>query len=94
MSNINFELEGIDRKFQIFTMESVIPMVKLRNLYEMTNLQIDNYRDSAELKVLKESGTMDDLKYLYEAAEESMKDNKKEISGKMTEESLRKWLKN
>ena len=87
MSKINFDLEGLDRKFHIFTMESVIPMERLRTLYEMANLQVRNYRDSADLKVLQESGSIEDLNYLYEAADESMKDNKKEISGKMTDEA-------
>lgn len=87
MSNINFDLEGLDRKFHIFTMESVIPMERLRTLYEMANLQVRNYRDSADLKVLQESGSIEDLNYLYEAADESMKENKKEISGKMTDEA-------
>lgn len=52
---------------------------KLDMMYEMADMEYQNDIQSAEFKVLKESGTYDDLQYLVEVATEENTEKKKGI---------------
>lgn len=63
--------EARDLAIEEATLEN--ELMKLDTMYEMTVLQLEQMYRDAELKVLTESGTYDDLMYLYEQADAEVK---------------------
>lgn len=64
-------LEGDDRAFFINQSRAINEINKGFALLEMVNMQYEQMCNDAEFKVLEESGTYDDLEYLYKEAEEA-----------------------
>ena len=60
-----------------------IQMAKLNAMYEMVDKNLELNMLEAEAKVLTESGTYDDLDYLYEEANAEAVEKKKGIIGKI-----------
>ena len=76
-------LTGEDR--DIFIEEATLEneLDKLDTMYEMTLLQLGQMYKDAELKVLTESGTYDDLMYLYQEADAEVQTQQKNIFQKI-----------
>lgn len=80
MSRIyNAYLEGEDREYAIMEAESNMIFNKLFAMLEMVDIQLELNKEAAEYKVLKESGTYDDLQYLYTEAENEANEKKQSI---------------
>lgn len=80
MSRIyNAYLEGEDRDFAIMEAESNMIFNKLFAMLEMVDMRLELNKEAAEYKVLKESGTYEDLQYLYTEAENEANQEKQGI---------------
>lgn len=79
MSIFNEYLTGYERELAIEESAFDTEFSKLQTMYEMTNLQLAQMHKDAELKVLTESGTYDDLTYLISEAEAEVGEQKKGI---------------
>lgn len=79
MSIFNEYLTGYDRELAIEESAFDVEFSRLQTMYEMTNLQLTQMQKDAELKVLTESGTYDDLTYLITEAEAEVAEQKKGI---------------
>ena len=79
MSIFNEYLTGIDRELAIEESAFDTEFSKLQTMYEMCNLQLAQMHKDAELKVLTESGTYDDLTYLIIEAENEVGQQKQGI---------------
>lgn len=80
MSNVFYSyLEGEERDCVIEQAETDLKLSKLRSMYEMVEMQLENNIKEAELKVFKESGTYDDLEYLIEEANAEATEKKQGI---------------
>lgn len=80
MENIyNSYLSGKEREEAIEESSIELLFNKLDMMYEMADMEYQNDIQSAEFKVLKESGTYDDLQYLVEVATEENTEKKKGI---------------
>ena len=79
MSIFNEYLTGLDRELAIEESAFDTEFSKLNTMYEMVNLQLTQMQKDAELKVLTESGTYDDLTYLISEAETEVGQQKKGI---------------
>ena len=83
MSIFNEYLTGIDRELAIEESAFNTEFAKLETMYEMCNLQLAQMHRDAELKVLTESGTYDDLTYLIIEAENEVGQQKQGIISKI-----------
>lgn len=80
MSRIyNAYLEGEDRDFAIMEAESNMIFNKLFAMLEMVDIKLELNKEAAEYKVLQESGTYEDLQFLYTEAEKEAEGEKKGI---------------
>ena len=79
MSIFNEYLTGIDRELAIEESAFDTEFSKLQTMYEMCNLQLAQMHKDAELKVLTESGTYDDLTYLLQEADAEVAGQRKNI---------------
>lgn len=75
----NSYLSGKEREEAIEESSIELLFNKLDMMYEMADMEYQNDIQSAEFKVLKESGTYDDLQYLVEVATEENTEKKKGI---------------
>lgn len=75
----NSYLSGKEREEAIEESSIELLFNKLDMMYEMADMKYQNDIQSAEFKVLKESGTYDDLQYLVEVATEENTEKKKGI---------------
>ncbi len=75
----NSYLTGKEREEAIEESSMELLFNKLDMMYEMADMEYQNDIQSAEFKVLKESGTYDDLQYLVEVATEENTEKKKGI---------------
>ena len=85
MSIFNEYLTGIDRELAIEESAFDVEFSKLQTMYEMVKLQYDQMCKDAELKVLTESGTYDDLTFLISEAEAEVGEQKKGIIARFIE---------
>ena len=79
MSIFNEYLTGIDRELAIESSAFDTDFAKLQTMYEMCDLQLAQMHRDAELKVLTESGTYDDLTFLLTEAENEVAPQKQGI---------------
>ena len=75
----NSYLSGKEREEAIEESSIELLFNKLDMMYEMADMEYQNDIQSAEFKVLKESGTYDDLQYLVEVATDENTEKKKGI---------------
>ncbi|MDY3769138.1 MAG: hypothetical protein SOZ83_06035 [Sphaerochaetaceae bacterium] len=68
MSIYREDLEGLEREIFIESFECDNELLKCMALYEMSKIKYEQMCNDAELKVLTESGTYDDLAFLYQEA--------------------------
>lgn len=65
----NAYLTNEEREYMVESMQNDLQMSRYSVMLDMIDSKLELNRKSAELKVLKESGTYDDLKFLYMEAE-------------------------
>ena len=65
----NAYLTDEEREYMVESMQNDLQMSRYSVMLDMIDSKLELNRKSAELKVLKESGTYDDLKFLYMEAE-------------------------
>lgn len=86
MSNIFYSyLEGAEREEAITSAEIDLTLSKLRMMCETVDIQLEANIKDAEYKVLKESGTYEDLQYLIEKANAEATEKKQGIISKIWE---------
>ena len=79
MAIFNEYLTGEDRILAIEDAKLENEYIKLSTLFEMTNLQLDQMQRDAEMKVFEESGTYDDLAFLYQEADKEVSAQRQNI---------------
>lgn len=82
-------LTGDDRKYAVEMAKLDAEYGNLQRLYEMTDLQLETHRANAEVKVFEESGTYDDLEFLYREAEAAVQEDKRNVLQRIFD-----WFKN
>lgn len=82
-------LTGDDRKYAVEMAKLDAEYGNLQRLYEMTDLQLETNRANAEVKVFEESGTYDDLEFLYREAEAAVQEDKRNVLQRIFD-----WFKN
>lgn len=83
MAIFNEYLTGEDRILAIEDAKLENEYIKLSTLFEMTNLQLDQMQRDAEMKVFEESGTYDDLAFLYQEADKEVSAQRQNIFQKI-----------
>lgn len=83
MAIFNEYLTGEDRILAIEDAKLENEYIKLSTLFEMTNLQLDQMQRDAEMKVFEESGTYDDLAFLYQEADKEVSTQRQNIFQKI-----------
>jgi hypothetical protein len=83
MSIFNGYLTGEDREIAIENAKLENEYRTLTTLFEMTQLQVEQMHRDAELKVFAESGTYDDLTFLYQEADAEVGEQRKNILQKI-----------
>lgn len=89
MAIFNEYLTGEERALAVEAAKFENDWNKLSTLFEMTNMQLDQMRNDAEMKVFEESGTYDDLDFLYQEAENEAAAQNQNIFQKIIQ-----WFKN
>lgn len=89
MAIFNEYLTGEDRVLAVEAARYENEWNKLSTLFEMTSMQLDQMRNDAEMKVFEESGTYDDLDFLYQEAENETTAQNQNIFQKIIQ-----WFKN
>ena len=85
MSVYKSYLMGDEREMAIQEMAYEYSMNRLENLLVMCEMQLDDMRAQAELKVFTEGGTYDELEEILEAANNEAKEDKKNVITKIIE---------
>ena len=85
MSIFNEYLTGEEREVALENARLQNEYDKLSTVYEMLNLQVEQMRRDAEMKVFEESGTYDDLTFLYQEAENEIGEQKKNVFQKIVD---------
>ena len=81
----NGYLTGIERDMAIEEAQMENTFSRINTMWEMVNLEYEQNIRDAELKVFKESGTYDDLQFLYEEADAEAGEKKKGLLSKLLE---------
>ena len=81
----NGYLTGIERDMAIEEAQMENAISRLDTMWEMVNLEYEQNIRDAELKVFSESGTYDDLQFLYEEADKEAGEKKQGILSKLLE---------
>ena len=88
MSIYNEYLTGIDREIAIEEAAFELEFSKLFTMLEMCDIKLEQMEKDAELKVLTECGTYDDLAYLIEEANNEVAPERKGIITRIVEAIL------
>jgi len=87
MNDLSFDcsLTDLEKSVLIESIQSDIRLKELEYMEQMIDMRTDLNKQQALLKVLVESGTYEDLEYLYEEAEEEQKEEKKGVIGSIVD---------
>lgn len=87
MNDLSFDynLTDLEKSVLIESIQSDIRLKELDYMEQMIDMRTDLNKQQALLKVLVESGTYEDLEYLYEEAEQEQKEEKKGVIGSIVD---------
>lgn len=87
MNDLSFDckLTDLEKSVLIESIQSDIRLKELDYMEQMIDMRTDLNKQQALLKVLVESGTYEDLEYLYEEAEQEQKEEKKGVVGSIVD---------